>query len=116
MFKFVNEKFILENGSFKVSVSKDLKLPDDKKLFIEEQLIKTTIPDDFKLTYYFDGDTFIVLKKESLQFRCHGGSVLDIDATIQVNDSDIVEILKYIITKNGNDDSDDDSDAGNSDE
>ena len=99
MFKIEGKNFILENGSFKVNIFKNLDLPEKDKNFINESLKQSVVPDDFKLKYYFEGDMCVDIAKQSLKFCAHGGDALDVNVDIKINDDDIRSILTYIITE-----------------
>jgi len=106
MFKLKGSDFILENGSFRITVSKNLALSEKKRTYIENQLTEPVIREKFELLYYFDGDVYLELTKNLLRFHGHGENVLDVDVTLKVNDKDTRSILNYIIDDDESDSSD----------
>lgn len=103
MFRIKGSEFILENGTFNVSVFQNLNLSEKKRAFINEQLTNSIIPDSFELKYYFDGDVFVDITKTYLKFYGHGANVLNVEIELKINDDDIKTILQYFVTDFEND-------------
>jgi hypothetical protein len=113
MFSIKREYLMLQNGNFKISVFKNLQLSEEKKAYITEELSKAVITDDFKLTFYFDSETFIKITKTHLRFYGYGNNVLHVETSFEVNDSDIRNILEYIIDETEYDSDDEEKEHKN---